>query len=648
MKLAIIFAALITLLVTTMVVVKTRPLQTEATNIIVPDNYPTIQEAINNATAGDTVFVKSGTYDEHLIINKCISLIGENMGTTIIDASRNGTAITITADHVTIRQFTIRNGYELPHVTYGIIVDHCNQAMIGDNIISDNDWGVFLYCSQDNIVASNNIFHNWQGIGITLSHNNHILNNTVHDHEEAGIVMGSSGNNNTLERNAVFLNGFCGIQIGWSSFNHITCNMLHNNTDSGIRLDASTDNRIDCNNIFSNERDGIVLFGSNSNIIIENKLDSNKWSGVTADYSNSNIIYHNEFLNNAKQAAGHSGSSNSWDDNYSSGGNYWSDYAGHDLMSGPYQNVSGKDGVGDTPYTVDGDNPDRYPLVYPWRGLSGNVQILQPANGSIIVKTTIELLIGNMGSDARLAMGDPTNRIDLEIEYLSSGGNIHAWGIMLWTTAEQGLFLASGESYSKQVIFDPYKYIDSVPQGFVGDAPYGEATIRLVHWRMANGNYDYGEFGSAEINVTFVQDIDPPIITVLSPLNTTYATTFIPLSFAVNEGVSWAGYGLDIDANVTILGNTTVTLLQGHHEITVFANDTHGNTGATSICFTVTFPEDIDLDGSVGISDIFAAAQAFGSEPENRRWNSQADINADGYIGIDDIAAIARAFGQSI
>jgi nitrous oxidase accessory protein len=519
MKVAIVFVALTTLLVITMLATRTQLLQIEAVNIIVPDNFATIQEAVDNATAGDTVFVRNGTYFEHLIINKRISLLGESTDTTIIDANQNGTAVTVTADYVTISHLTICNGYDTPHITYGIKVDHCNHAMITDNIVSDNDWGIFLYGSQNNTVASNHVFSNWQGIGVVLSHDNRILNNSVHNHEEAGISMGSSGDNNTLERNVIFLNGFCGITIGWSSFNHIAFNMIHNNTDSGIRLDASTGNRIDCNNIYSNEREGIVLFGSNSNIITENDLDSNKWSGVTADYSSSNAAYHNNFVNNAKQVTSYSGSSNSWDDDYPCGGNYWSDYAGYDLKSGSYQNTSGRDGVGDTQYAVDRDDADHYPLINPWRGLSGNLQILQPSNGSANVKATIELLIKNTGSDARFAMSDATNRIDLEIEYPSSGGNIHAWGIMLWTTTDQGLFVASGESYSKQIVFDPYNYIDDIPQGFVGDAPYGEATIRFVHWKMANGGYDYGEFGSAEITVTFVRDIDPPILTVLSPLN---------------------------------------------------------------------------------------------------------------------------------
>jgi hypothetical protein len=57
------------------------------------------------------------------------------------------------------------------------------------------------------------------------------------------------------------------------------------------------------------------------------------------------------------------GFANVWDDGYPSGGNYWSDYNGTDLYSGPYQNQTGSDRIGDTPYVADANNTDRYPLM---------------------------------------------------------------------------------------------------------------------------------------------------------------------------------------------------------------------------------------------------------------------------------------------
>jgi len=56
-----------------------QPVKTEATTLIVPDNYPTIQAAINAAVSGSTILVKNGTYTENVVINKMLSLLGENL-----------------------------------------------------------------------------------------------------------------------------------------------------------------------------------------------------------------------------------------------------------------------------------------------------------------------------------------------------------------------------------------------------------------------------------------------------------------------------------------------------------------------------------------------------------------------------------------
>jgi hypothetical protein len=90
--------------------------------LIVPDDYPTISSAIGNATAGDTVFVKKGTYEEKTLeISKTLSLIGEDANQTTINlyTPYNETwiltqsfrtyanAITINTNDVELEGFTI-------------------------------------------------------------------------------------------------------------------------------------------------------------------------------------------------------------------------------------------------------------------------------------------------------------------------------------------------------------------------------------------------------------------------------------------------------------------------------------------------------------------------------------------------------------
>jgi len=59
-------------------------------------------------------------------------------------------------------------------------------------------------------------------------------------------------------------------------------------------------------------------------------------------------------------------SRNTWDEEYPSGGNYWSDYSGVDKKSGANQDRHGSDGIGDTPCVIDKNNQDNYPLIRPF------------------------------------------------------------------------------------------------------------------------------------------------------------------------------------------------------------------------------------------------------------------------------------------
>jgi len=81
-----------------------------------------------------------------------------------------------------------------------------------------------------------------------------------------------------------------------------------------------------------------------------------------------NVIYHNNFIGNSQQVYIKTpGYANVWDNGWPSGGNYWSDYTGVDVMKGKNQDKPGSDGIGDTPYVINAYNQDRYPLMKPYK-----------------------------------------------------------------------------------------------------------------------------------------------------------------------------------------------------------------------------------------------------------------------------------------
>jgi len=161
-------------------------------------------------------------------------------------------------------------------------------------------------------------------------------------------------------------NGPDGIELDHSHNCTITDNIITMNYGDGIVLFDSNFNNLTGNTIVSNEAAGIDIVWSDNNYVIQNNLLNNTYGLYLQDAYN-NIIYHNCFLDNDYcPASSTEGSVNVWDNGYPSGGNYWSDYDGADLCNGPYQNETGSDGIGDSPYVIDADNRDNYPLMSPW------------------------------------------------------------------------------------------------------------------------------------------------------------------------------------------------------------------------------------------------------------------------------------------
>jgi nitrous oxidase accessory protein NosD len=108
------------------------------------------------------------------------------------------------------------------------------------------------------------------------------------------------------------------------------------------------------------------------------------------DGANHNTIRHNNFVNNNVQVYVQSSYNNIWNDGYPSGGNYWSDYGGVDLYGGLYQNEVGSDGVGDTPYAIDANNMDRWPLMTQW------IELLADINHDRIVNISDAVMLAGV------------------------------------------------------------------------------------------------------------------------------------------------------------------------------------------------------------------------------------------------------------
>ena len=313
---------LVALFLASLVIVPHTEVKAQTRTIIVPDDFPTIQAAVNNASARDTVLVKAGTYYETLIISKSISLIGAGQEATFINANKTtNNIIDINASAVTIQGFTIcnNNGYQqsVPQPN-GIRVEYrSNDINIVNNTITAIQYGCgisFYYDSESNIIGNN----------ITAP----------------GGIFIESGSDNNLTNNIV-TNGGC--QLTTTSTNNIIIGNYFGNDTYNYGLELNND----CSN----------------NLVVGNTFAYNAY-GLALEPPSSNRFYHNNFIQNTFQAllfgrkADWAGLINLWDNGTE--GNYWSDYSGNGNQ--PYPIIANWD-----QNVVYYDN---YPLISPFNASS--------------------------------------------------------------------------------------------------------------------------------------------------------------------------------------------------------------------------------------------------------------------------------------
>ncbi|UCG70961.1 MAG: right-handed parallel beta-helix repeat-containing protein, partial [Thermoplasmata archaeon] len=265
--------------------------------------YTSIQDAINNASDGDIVFVYNGTYYENIVVNITINLTGENRDTTIIDGGGNGDVVKITADWVNISGFAITNSSVFP-LDAGLRVSSNFNSIFRNNIYS-NEWYAIIVESNWNNIESNNISNNEHGLFFDYSNSNTISNNNISSKNLHSIrIQRSEGNTfskNVLTENGIF---FGGNLQHWTLNSIDTSNTINgksiyywkNRTSGAIPLNAGQVILANCTNVtvedqvITNSSIGLQLGYSSSNQISNNIISSNIWHGISLFRSFGNKI----------------------------------------------------------------------------------------------------------------------------------------------------------------------------------------------------------------------------------------------------------------------------------------------------------------------------------------------------------------------
>ncbi|CAD6494825.1 MAG: Periplasmic copper-binding protein (NosD) [Candidatus Argoarchaeum ethanivorans] len=312
-------------------------------------DFTKIQDAINAANESDTIYVYNGSYYERISISTSLTIIGENGSSNILGLG-SGKCVYITANNVTIDGFTIRNG------DYGVYIENnaCDNTIINNTITLNHGSGISMY---------------------NRCNNNSIINNDILENEGTGVDLNYRSHNNTIYGNNILLNDYYGIHLYFATYNLLSNNSINSNGYEGIKLtewfEYGSDHNIITNNTISNNKEGIVFEASCYNNIYSNSIsmtydgnlvfkDGSNYNNITRNtVINGNVVFEDTYFNTIyynnfnlfPYTVSDAGSTNSWDNNSTEGGNYWSGHICH-----------GNPSNGSQPYIIDADSIDHYPF----------------------------------------------------------------------------------------------------------------------------------------------------------------------------------------------------------------------------------------------------------------------------------------------
>jgi parallel beta-helix repeat protein len=308
--------------------------------LIVPDQYLTIQDAVNNASPFDTIRVRSGLYIENVVVDKPLMLEGENSFSTIVDGNVTGIGIEVVACNVSISNFTIQN------CVYGLLVLDSSGDIVADNVFTSNVYGLFLQQSGNNTFSNNTFTMNSYSIGVRGTEISYFINsmnssNTVNGKPVYYLIDQHDGE---IPSDAGFIALINSIGMRIADAN------IQNSYDGILLVNSSYTIIEDCS--FTADYYGLSFIFSSQITAAYNNIVNCSY-GADAIFSDNCLVFLNNFVNNTNPAYVYESQLNWCSEEC---GNFWNDYFGYDFN---------QDGIGDFSYPIPGAQSDSFPLMAP-------------------------------------------------------------------------------------------------------------------------------------------------------------------------------------------------------------------------------------------------------------------------------------------
>jgi len=322
--------------------------------------------------------IDAGASDGIVIRNTTAHFLIQNVNVYSNNLSGSAKGINIyNVENGTLANSVVRGGLE-----YGVHLEHVRNTTVRDMNVSDINWFAAIVSENSELLQLRNnnvtnctgmtvsdlrisnaysgiqaaylddvtienctiLFSIFNGMNLRECDGLVIHGNNVSDSGSHGLVGATLGNTE-ISNNTFYNNSNDGVRLDYTDWTNVTGNLIWNNYDHGLELYRCNGGNVTMNNIVGN---GIA--GSRAGLYV----------GVnTVNFA----IYNNNIVNNTIQA--YDVMSNTWNATYPTGGNYWDNYTGIDNYSGVNQDIPGGDGIGDSPFIIDPDSQDNYPLMEP-------------------------------------------------------------------------------------------------------------------------------------------------------------------------------------------------------------------------------------------------------------------------------------------
>lgn len=580
-----------------------------------PADFHTIQEAVNNANEGDTVFVENGTYYEHVTVNKALSVRGSGSESTTISGSQLDSAVEIGANNVDFGGFTVCSG------DFGLKVYSHNNNIHDNSIVENGFIGIYLYLSSGNTFTSNNVSRNGYGVSLVHSGGNTFKHNAIFDNEwQELIIEGNTVSNfvedidtsNTVDGKPVYYwvnqqDKIIPSDAGYVAL--VECRRIlvqdltfHRN-GQGVLLAGTTDSTIE-NNTLSTEYYGIYMVDSN-NVTIKNCTIANSNFAMEIWSSSGNKIIGNNIMSNAYgiELA-------------------WSNY--NNVSRNTMQQTSEYNGWGVClSVSATGNRIYENDFVHNSQGM--NIQLFYPGENKIYHNSFIQNSIHVYNYEPAISVWD---------DGYPSGGNY--WSDYNGSDLYLGEFQTEpgGDGIGDM----PHSIDGNNRDNYPLMSPWTPPDVAVLN--VTNAKRIIGEGYSAYLTALVenegdkVENLNTTVY--VGEANVTFQTFLLRSCNSLTHAFAWDSTGF-AKGNYTLKAH--VEPIEGEEDI---ADNTMYNDWVL-----VTIPGDVNGDRSVDVLDAVVLSSAFFSKPPEPNWNVNADINGDNSVDVLDCIIFANHFNQS-